>query len=132
MSKEKPKRIVKHGCYSATNADLGIRDKNGMLMPGEHDVFVMTTPDCNGFVIVKTVTSLENIKKDGTRSFHLSALNNVKSGLIVPIPDKELGTDKLSGIHRKPIKIHQSLLFKPKNKYKYPIKYDNLISENKK
>ena len=132
MSKEKPKRIVKHGCYSALNADLGIRDRYGKLMKGEHDVFVIKNADRDGFVIVKTITSLENIKKDGAISFHLSALNNVKKGLIIPIPDKEIGANKLSGIHRKPIRIHKRLLFKSKNKYKYPKDYDNLIAKNKK
>lgn len=41
MNKEKPKRIVLHGCYSVKNSDLGIRDRKGKLMNGEHDVFVV-------------------------------------------------------------------------------------------
>ena len=66
MNKEKPKRIVLHGCYSAKNSDLGIRDRKGKLMNGEHDVFVVKFSKDKKRVKVKTITSLENVKKDGT------------------------------------------------------------------
>lgn len=65
----------KHGCYSASNKDLKIRDQQGRLMKGEHDVFVTSNVAKNGFVIVKTITSLENNKTGG---FHNSALADVK------------------------------------------------------
>ena len=127
MSNQKPKRIVKHGCYSATNKDLGIRDKHGKLMKGEHVVFVMKNASEKGFVIVKTISSLENIKKDGVREFHNSALSDVRSGKIIPIPSKDINSKKLSGINRRGIKIHKSKLHVSNNGFKYPIKYDELI-----
>lgn len=127
MSKEKPKRINVHGCYSVSNIDLGIKDKKGNLMKGEHDVFVMTKPDINGYVVVYTITSLENVKKDGSREFHNTALLDVKNGIIIPIPDKEIGSKKLSGINKRPIIVHISKLFKPNNKFVFPIKYASLL-----
>lgn len=127
MSQQKAKRIRKHGCYSASNVDLRIKDKSGKLMKGEHDVFVMTRASKKGFVKVKTVTSLENIKKDGTREFHNSALNDVRNGKIIPIPSKQLNSNKLSGINRQSIWIHKSKLRVANNKFKYPSRYDNLI-----
>ena len=130
MSKEKPKRIVKHGCYSASNADLGIRDRYGKLMKGEHDVFVMSRINKNGFVKVKTITSLENVRQSGKRTFHESALGDVRKGIVIPIPIKKMNSFKLSGVHRKPIKIHKTKLFMSKKRYKYPSDYDSLISKN--
>ena len=52
MDKIKPKRIVKHGCYSASNRDLKIKDRNGQLMNGEHDVFVLSKASKTGMVKV--------------------------------------------------------------------------------
>lgn len=112
MIEIKPKRIVFHGCYSAKNEDLGIRDKNGSLMKGMHDVFVVSKCTKDGFVMVKTVTSLENVKKDGSSSFHESALNDIKKGRIIPIPLKTLNSKKLSGVNTKGIWIHKSKLWK--------------------
>ena len=132
MSKEKPKRIVLHGCYSASNADLGIKDKNGILMKGEHDVFVMTKSDKNGFVKVKTITSLENVKSNGTKSFHENALDDVKNGIIIPIPIKEMNAPKLSGVNRKPFWIHKNKLYKPNRGFKYPTAYSTLLIIDKK
>lgn len=127
MSKIKPKRIVKHGCYSVSNKDLKIRDKKGNLMNGEHDVFVVTKASKEGFVKVKTITSLENVKKDGTREFHNSALQDVKSGRIIPIPDKQINSQKLSGVSKKGIWIHKSKLFKKNRNFKFPKKYKSII-----
>ena len=127
MSTQKPKRINKHGCYSVSNKDLRIKDKHGKTMKGEHDVFVMTRILKNGFVIVKTITSLENIKKDGSREFHNSALKDVRNGKVIPIPCKQIGSNKLSGVNRQPIKVHKSKLRVANNRFKYPIKYDGLI-----
>lgn len=127
MSKQKPKRIVKHGCYSASNADLGIRDKKGKLMNGEHDVFVMTKASKKGYVKVKTVTSLESVKKNGERIFYAPALDEVRKGIIIPIPAKKLNSDRLSGINNKGFWIHKSKLFKPNRSFKFPKKYESLI-----
>lgn len=127
MSKIKPKRIVKHGCYSASNKDLRIKDRNGKLMGGEHDVFVVSKPSAKGFVKVKTITSLENVRKDGTSKFHDSALSDVKSGKIIPIPDKQINSKKLSGIYKKGIWIHKSKLFKKNHNLKFPKKYKTII-----
>ncbi len=124
MSNQKPVVIKKHGCYSASNKDLKIRDQQGRLMKGEHDVFVTSNVAKNGFVIVKTITSLENNKTGG---FHNTALADVKKGLIIPIPDKEINSKKLSGIVKKGIKIHKSKLYKQNHNFKYPKKYESLI-----
>lgn len=124
----KPKRIVKHGCYSASNKDLGIKDRNGKLMEGSHDVFVVSKASRKGFVKVKTITSLEN-KNTGTIQYN--SLLNIKNGRIVAIPDKELNSDRLSGVHRKPVWIHKSKLFKSKFGFKYPRKYNSLINIDK-
>ena len=129
MSNIKPKRIVLHGCYSATNIDLKIKDRKGNYMKGEHDVFVLTKADKKGFVKVKTITSIENAN---TGTYQYSSMNNVKTGHIIPIPIKELNSERLCGIHRKPIWIHKSKLYKPNNKFKYPINYDFLINIDKK
>ena len=129
MSYIKPKRIVLHGCYSASNKDLGIKNRNGELMGGEHDVFAMTRSDNDGYVYVKTITSLENVKKDGSIAFHLSALKAVKVGLIIPIPDKQLNASKLSGVHMKSIKIHKSKLHMPNNQFKYPKRYNSILKK---
>lgn len=129
MSKMKPKRIVKHGCYSASNRDLRIHDKHGKLMNGEHDVFVMTKASKNGFVKVKTITSLENNK---TGTFHESALKDVKKGKIIPIPDRIIKSTKLSGVNRKPIWIHKNKLFKANRGFKYPADYNGIISKDSK
>ena len=61
MSIDKPKRIVKHGCYTVSNRDLRIRDRNGRLMNGNHEVFVVSKSSKKGFVKVKTITSVENV-----------------------------------------------------------------------
>ncbi|MBR2506654.1 MAG: hypothetical protein IKB70_07035 [Bacilli bacterium] len=127
MSKIKPKRIVKHGCYSASNKDLKIKDRAGKPMKGEHDVFVVSKSSKKGYVKVKTITSLENVKKDGTSEFHNSALSDVKSGKIIPIPDKQINSQKLSGIYKKGIWIHKSKLFKSNRNFKFPKKYKSLI-----
>ncbi|MBQ6921336.1 MAG: hypothetical protein IJQ72_05545 [Bacilli bacterium] len=127
MSKQKPKRIIKYGCYSASNKDLKIKDREGNLMNGEHDVFVVTKSSNKGFVKVKTITSLENIRKDGTHHFHESALEDVKSGKIIPIPNNQINSKKLSGINRKGIWIKKSKLFVQNNKFKFPKKYKNII-----
>lgn len=127
MSNEKPKRIVLHGCYSATNEDLGIRDRNGKLMKGEHDVFVVSKSTKDGFVKVKTITSLENVRKDGSSSFHESALEDIKKGIIIPIPIKDLNSAKLSGINLKSIWIHKSKLRKKNHNFKYPKRYISII-----
>ncbi len=127
MSKIKPKRIVKYGCYSASNFDLRIKDRNGKLMNGEHDVFVVSKENKYGFVKVKTITSLENIQKDGNSTFHNSALKQVKSGEIIPIPDKEINSRKLSGINTKGIWIHKSKLFGPNNNFIFPKRYKHII-----
>ena len=129
MSNIKPKRIVKHGCYSATNHDLKIRDRNGKLMNGEHDVFVVSKSSKKGFVKVKTITSLEN---SNTGTFHRSALKDVKRGKIVPIPDNLIKSKKLSGINRKPIWILKSKLKKANRGFKYPLIYNNVISKDSK
>ena len=126
MCNNKPKRIVKHGCYSASNSDLGICDRSGNLMKGEHDVFVISKIDLKGYVKVKTITSLEN---DNTGTIQKSGLMNIKKGIIIPIPDKELNSNKLSGIHCKSILIHKSKLFKPNHNFKYPSKYKSIIDE---
>ena len=128
MNSNKPKRIVLHGCYSASNYDLKIKDHNGNYMKGEHDVFVMSKPDNKGFVKVKTITSIENAN---TETYQYTSMNNVKAGLIIPIPLKELNSERLCGIHRKPICIHKSKLHKSKNNFKYPINYNSLINIDK-
>ena len=125
----KPKRIVKHGCYSASNKDLGIKDKNGKLMEGKHDVFVVSKASKKGFVKVKTITSLENVNNG---MFHNSALNDVKKGKIIPIPVKLLNSSRLSGINRKPIWIHKSKLNKSKYGFKYPLTYNAVVSKDSK
>ena len=127
MNKEKPKRIVIHGCYSALNSDLGIRDRKGNLMQGEHDVFVVKISNDGKRVKVKTITSLENIRKDGTRSFHAQSLDAVRNGDIIPIPIKKLNSTKLSGINIKGFWISKSKLRKPKRNFKYPSEYNNII-----
>ena len=124
----KPKRIVIHGCYSASNHDLRIKDKYGRFMKGSHDVFVISKSSKNGFVKVKTITSLENENSD---TYKQSTLSNVKKGRIIPIPNNELKSNKLSGIHLKPILIHKSKLFKSKHNFKYPSRYNSLISIDK-
>ena len=58
-------------------------------------------------------------------------MNNVKNGRVVPIPLKDMNSRKLSGVHRKPIWIHKSKLFKSKKGFKYPLKYNSLINTNK-
>ena len=120
-------RVYKHGFYKATNHDLKIRNRYGKLMAGSHHVVVMSKQSKKGFVKVKTITSLENVKNDGTCSFHDGALKAVKDGEIIPIPLKDFKTDKFNGIYKKPIWIHKSKLMKPERKYKYPKKYHSLI-----
>ena len=126
MSKTKAKRIVKHGCYSVSNKDLKIKDKKSNYMNGEHDVFIMKILK-KGYVIVKVITSLENIKSNGERTFHGQSLNAVREGKIIPIPAKKLNSNKLSGINQKRIKLHKSKLFKPNRNFKYPRDYDSII-----
>lgn len=94
MNKEKPKRIVIHGCYSALNSDLGIRDKKGKIMKGEHDVFVIAKASKRGYVIVKTITSIEN---SNTGTFQQKSIEFVKIGRIIPIPIKDINSKKLCG-----------------------------------
>ena len=130
MEKQKVKLIRVHGCYSALNSDLGIKDRTGKLMNGEHDVFVMGKVNKYGYVKVKTITSLENIKQNGTRTFHEGALEDVRNGIIIPIPLEQMNSLKLSGINRKPIWIHKSKLHKSNNQYKYPSDYNSLISKD--
>lgn len=124
----KSKRIVKHGCYRAKNIDLKIRDRKGALMKGEHDVFVLTKASKKGFVKVKTITSIEN---DNTGTYQYGSMENIKRGRVVAIPLKEMNSNKLSGIHRKPIWIHKSKLFKSKNDFKYPLSFDSVINIDK-
>ena len=125
-------KIKKYRCYSAKNRDLGIRDRNGMLMNGEHDVFVLTRVKRNGFVKVKTITSLENIKNTGERTFHQGSLEGVRNGTIIPIPPLAINSTKLSGINRKPIWIHKSKLKAPNRHFIYPRRYHSLIKEDSK
>ena len=130
MNKEKPKRIVIHGCYSVSNSDLGIRDRKGRLMNGEHSVFVIKKSKDKKRVKVKTVTSLENISIDGVRSFHRSALDSVRRGEIIVIPNNVLKTNKLSGIHRRGIWISIDALYKSKYPFKFPKEYEAIISSD--
>ena len=54
------------------------------------------------------------VKQSGKRTFHESALGDVRKGIVIPIPIKKMNSFKLSGVHRKPIKIHKTKLFKSK------------------
>ena len=129
MSNIKPKRIVLHGCYSASNRDLKIKDRDGNYMKGCHDVFVMCKPNKKGFVKVKTITSLENAN---SKTFHNSALLDVKNGIIIPIPDKLINATRLSGVNMESITIHVSKLHNSKRNFKYPAIYNDILSKNHK
>lgn len=78
---------------------------------------------------MKTITSLENVKKDGTRSFHNQSLDAVSNGVVIPIPINILNSPKLSSINVIGFWVNKEVLTKSKHNFKYPIDYDNLINK---
>ena len=131
--KEKPRKIVMHGCYSASNRDLGIKDKSGRIMNGYHDVFVVSKATKEGFVKVKTITSIESPSKLGEkRKFKNTKKDLVSSmydGTIIVIPNKYLNTPKLSGIYTKGIWISRCKLKDNKYNTRLSKKYRDIIGK---
>ena len=120
MSCTKPTRIYIYRCYSVKNSILGIKDRKGRPMGGEHNVFVVKKSKSGKKVKVKTITSLENISQDGKRRFHDGALEAVRRGEIIVIPQCFINSKKLSGINRKGIWINRKHLYESKGNYIFP------------
>ena len=128
MSIKNDLKIIKFGCYSVKNSDLKIKDRKGKLMDGVHNVFLIKKSKNGEKVKVKTITSLENISKDGKRRFHEGALESVRNGEIIVIPQARIRSKKLSGINRRPIWIKIECLNKPTGNYVFPKEYSSIIS----
>ena len=123
-------KIKRRGLYSVLNKDLGIKDRQGNPMGGLHNVFVIAISKDKKKVKVKTVTSLEHDKGDGTRVFHAGALDGVRNGEIIPIPASSIGTDRLEGINARGVWVSVSKLRKPTLNLKYPKSHSELIEKH--
>ena len=126
----KPKRVLLHGSYYATDKDLGINSE-----VGGHDVFVIKFNKKRDRVKVKTVTSIErNSLENGQRVFKKNKKNTnypdlIHSGRIIVMPKRDLNTDRLSGINNKGIWISKNKLMKSKFKLKYPKRFHQIIGK---
>lgn len=120
---KKPK--VDH-IYYVSNEDLKIKKKDGTIIPGGHDVIVLSVNKKRNTVRVKTITSLEHETDKGMR-YDVKALNAAKRGQILPIPIKELNSPHYSGIDHRAKTVPISKLNAHYKKYRFPRRYKKLI-----
>ena len=122
-------RIVLNNCYLVLNKHLRIKDRNGEVMGGFHHVFVLAKSKDGKKVKVKTITSLENVDKEGKRTFRKRSLDAVRNGEIIVIPTRLLNNDRLSGINQRSIWVDKKYLQSPKIKFKYPKLFNEVIKK---
>ena len=77
--------IKKDKIYRANNEDLNIRYRNGELVPGWHDLIIVSVNKRTKNCKVKTITSLE---KEVNRRLYFknNKLDDVRDGNIIVIP----------------------------------------------
>lgn len=85
-------RIKTGKIFNVGNMELGFRTSKG-----SHDVVVVRKQPFSGKVLVKTITSLENLR-NGALQPDLKALALAKAGMICPIPVPDLQSSHWSGI----------------------------------
>ena len=92
------RHIKKNEIYYASNEDLKIRDSQGNIIPGGHNVIVTSVNNKKGTCRVKTITSLEE-KVNGQWKFKQNKLRDVREGKILVVPKNQIRTHHLSGIN---------------------------------
>ena len=72
---------------------------------------------------INKISSLEN----SNHTFHNYHLENVKKGIIIPIPNKDLNSTLLSGVFIRDIWIDKKKLIESDKPIIFPKKYRSLI-----
>ncbi len=119
--------ILRNKVYRVDNVDLNIKDKNGKIIPGSHDVIVTSYNKRSGKCKVKTITSLEKRNKSGQYKFKDNKLSSVKYGKILLVPIHEINTHHLSGINQTEIEVKIDKIYFTTTKAIYPRRYKNLL-----
>ncbi|MCR5461858.1 MAG: hypothetical protein K6E87_02205 [bacterium] len=79
---------------------------------------------------VRTITSLDKFnKKTNKYEFVNDKIDEVRSGEIIVVPNKDVNSDILTGIYRRPIKVKFRNLEATDKKLIYPKKYHNIIKK---
>ena len=95
-----------------------------------HVVIVTSINKKNNTARVKTVTSLEDYDSRSRRwRYRLGRIDDVKNGNILPIPIREFGTRKFSGVdhNTRTVKLNQLHYKSSTNHTRFPKRYEKLI-----
>lgn len=128
MKKEYVTDVGINKIYRADNEDLNIRNRNGRIIAGSHDVIVISKNKRKKTCNVKTITSLEK-EKNGKWVFIGKKLKDVRDGNIIAIPKKQINTDHLSGVNHSAKTIKINKLFVSQSGTKFPRRYKHLIKK---
>lgn len=121
--------------YYAMDSDLGIKQrygKNGKPMPSGHAVLLMSK-DKKGNCEVKTITTIARNNK--TNSIKQSSLDDIITGKVIPIPNRQLGSTHLCGVRQDSKVIKDSKLLVTTNKslqFNTPKRYLKVLHANDK
>lgn len=126
MNTFRRRHIKKNEIYYASNEDLKIRDSQGNIIPGGHNVIVTSVNNKKGTCRVKTITSLEE-KVNGQWKFKQNKLRDVREGKILVVPKNQIRTHHLSGINHSSKSLKQSKLRNNTTSSKFPKRYEKLI-----
>lgn len=127
MTKKKEFIPQVDGIYFATNYALKIGNK---LPTNGHSIIVTSIDKQKKTARVKTITSLEDYDRKRKKwFFRNSTLDDVRKGNILVIPQSQLKSSHLSGVHHstKTISWDEIRPKSKKNQTRFPTRYKKLI-----
>lgn len=116
---------IKNKIYRADAKDLGLSNTKKA-----HDVIVVSVNKRRKKCRVKTITSLERDIK-GKMCFIDDKLDDVRNGIITPIPIKDINTHHWSGVNNNAISVKTNKLYFSTTGTKFPRRYKHIINSNK-